>query len=247
MWGDYFDRELNDVFAIQGDLSLQIASVLKATVLPMEANGIRRRPTNDPRAYLLYVQAHDLFADADKPRPKLEKAEQLLEQAVARDQKFALAFALLSRTHTHLAEMYEPTPAHIEKAKQCVEQALRLEPDLPEAHIAMAQYLWQAQGVFGESDLSGALREFETALRGLPGSAELYTFIGRVQRKQGKWPEALANVEKAAALDPNTPNCWDFVMGTNLQMRRYPAALRANLERGFECAGASASAAAERA
>jgi Predicted integral membrane protein len=88
IWGDNFDRELNEVFAIQSDLALQIASALKATVLPMEASGVRKLPTHVPQAYLLYVQANDFFTDSDKPRHKLETAEQLLRQAVQRDPNF---------------------------------------------------------------------------------------------------------------------------------------------------------------
>src|SRR5262249_29466963 len=156
------DRDLNDILTIQGDLALQVASALKATVLPMEANGIRKRPTNDTQAYLLYVQADDLFADSDKPRAKLEKAEQALQQATARDPNFALAFALLSQVETVLGDEYEPKVAErFEKAKELADQALRLEPDLPEAHMAMGRYLWQGQRHIGELDLAGAARELE--------------------------------------------------------------------------------------
>jgi TolB-like protein/Tfp pilus assembly protein PilF len=229
IWGDKFDRELNDLFTIESDLALQIASALKATVLPMEALGIRRRPTHDAQAYLLFVQAKDLFADQEKPRAKLEKAEQLLQQANKRDPKFALAFALLSEVETIFADMYEPTAARLEleKAKAHAEQALRLEPDLPEAHVAMGRYLWQGQGHISERDLAGAMREFEIAQRSLPGSAELHSLIGRVQRPQGRWTECLAHLEKAAALDPNTPNGWDRLIGTNIYLRRYAAAIEA--------------------
>ena len=231
IWGDNFDRELNEVFAIQSDLALQIASALKATVLPMEASGVRKLPTYVTQAYLLYVQANDFFTDSDKPRHKLETAEQLLQKAVERDPNFALAFALLSQVETILGDDYQPAvAARFEEAKKLAEQALRLEPDLPEAHMAMGRYLWQGQGHVGEADLAGAAHEFQTALGSLPGSAELHSLLGRVQIQQGKWPEALANVERAAALDPNTAVRWQPVYETNLYMRRYPVALRA-LER----------------
>ncbi|MGI8438013.1 MAG: protein kinase domain-containing protein [Chthoniobacterales bacterium] len=224
IWADNFDRELNDVFAIESDLALEIASALKATVLPLEANGIRRRPTQDAQAYLLFVQANDLFADSEKPRAKLEKAEQFLQRAIGRDPKFALAVALLSQVETIVSDMYEPAPARLEKAEAHARGALRLEPDLPEAHMAMGRYLWQGLGHIGEPDLAGALHEFETAQRSLPGSAQLHDLIGRVQREQGKWSEALANLEKAAALDPNSPERWNRLYATNLWMRRYAAA-----------------------
>ena len=226
IWANSFDRDLDDVFAIQGDLALQIASALKATVLPMAATGIRQRPTNDRRAYLLYVQASDLFADTDRPRRKLEEAEHLLEEAIVRDPKFALAFSLLSQTETILADWHNMS-ARLERAKSLGEQALRLQPELPEAHIAMGRYLWQGQGRVGEADLAGALREFEIARRALPGSADIYNLIGRVERQTGRWEESLANVTRAAQLDPNTASRWDDVYSTNLWMRRYPAALEA--------------------
>lgn len=226
IWADNYDRDLNDIFGIQSDLALQIASALKATVLPMEANGIRQRPTNDARAYLLYVQAADLFADTDKPRRKLEEAEQLLQQAIARDPKFALAVSLFSQAKTILADWHDMA-ARLEPAKSLAEQALQLEPQLPEAHIALGRYLWQGQGHVGHADLGGALREFEIARRTLPGSAEIYNLIGRVQRQMGRWEESLANVTRAAQLDPNTASRWDDVYSTNLWMRRYPAALEA--------------------
>jgi serine/threonine-protein kinase len=226
IWADSFDRELAHVFAIQSDLSLQIASALKATVLPMEANGIRRRPTNNPQAYLLYVQANDLFADVEKPRSKMEKAEQLLEDVIKMDPNFALAFALLSQIETVFLD-YDPVPTRLEKARQRAEQALRLQPDLPEAHIAMGRHLWEGRENLGGRDLAAALGEFKIAQQSLPGDADLYTQIGRVQRQQGKWLEALGNLEKAAVLDPNTARGWDRLIGTNIWLRRYPAALQA--------------------
>ena len=227
IWATSFDRELNDVFAIQSDLSLEVASALKAAVLPMEASGIRRRPTNDPQAYLSYVQAQDLFADSGKPRAKLEKAEQLLQQAIARDPKFALAFALLSHVETILGDDYDRLPRQFQLAKSSAEQAVHLQPDSPEAHAALGRYLWQGQGHVGEMDLTGAAREYEIALRSLPGDAELHTQIGRLQRQQGKWPDSLAHAEKAAALDPNTALRWETLYATSIYMRRYPQALEA--------------------
>ena len=173
------------------------------------------------------MQAHDLFADVEKLRPKLEKAEQLLQQAIARDPQFAVAVALLAQVETILADMYDPTFARVEKARTLADQALRLQPDLPEAHMAMGRYLWQGQKYVGETDLSGALREFQTAQRSLPGNAEIYPLLGSIQRELGNWNGALASLEKAALLDPNTATSWDRLIGTYLAVRRYPAAMRA--------------------
>jgi TolB-like protein len=227
IWANSFDREINDIFGIQSDLAFQIASALKATVLPVEVNGIRRQATHDSQAYLWYVQASDIFADPDRVRAKLEKAEQLLQQAIERDPKFALAFALYSQIEAILTGVYDPTPERLQKTRALAEQAVALNSDLPQAHIAMGRYLWQAQGRFGTPDLAGARREFQIAQRTLPGSAELRSFIGRIQMQQGEWDEARANLEQAAALDPLTAERWNTLFGINFQTRRYSAALDA--------------------
>jgi serine/threonine-protein kinase len=227
IWADNFDREVSDVFAIQSDLSLQIASALKATLSPMESAGIKRQPTQDAQAYLLYVQANDLFAGHMKARMDLEKAEQLFEKAIGLDPQFALALAQLSQLETIFCGMYDPTTARLQKARTAAQEALRLQPDLPEAHMAMGRYYWQGQKHDGEMDLPAALQEFQKAESGLPGSAELQSVIARVKRQQGKWLESLAGLEKAASLDPNTGDRWHRIYYGNLALRRYPAAAKA--------------------
>src|SRR5205807_6549155 len=76
-------------------------------------------------------------------------------------------------------------------------EALRLQPDLPEAHLALGFSYY-----YGDRDYERALAEFEVAKRGLPNEAQAYMAIGAIQRRQGKWAESTANLEKAAELDP---------------------------------------------
>jgi TolB-like protein len=231
LWADNFDRELKDVLATQGDLALQIASALKATVLPMEANGIRRRPTTDSQAYLRYVQARDLLYSISKGGPKLAQVKQLLEEAIARDPKFALAIALLSEVETFLqSENEAERDVLLAAAKTHAEEALRLQPDLPEAHTAMGVYFWQGTEPGVDPDLDQALREFEIAQRNRPGNAENLYMIGRVQARQGNYKEAEVNLERAAALDPNTAERWNALYAIKTFSRKYAAASEA-LER----------------
>ena len=226
IWADNFDREITDVFAIQSDLALQVASALKATLSTRETESIKHQPTQNAQAYLLYVQANDLFAGYMKARPDLERAEQLFEKAISLDPQFALALAQLSQLETIFCG-YDPSPARVEKARATGQEALRLQPDLSEAHMAMGRYYWQGQKHDGEMDLAGALQEFQTAERGLPGNAEIKSVIARVERQQGKWLASLAGLEKAAALDPNTADRWHRVYYGNLALRRYAAAATA--------------------
>src|SRR5436189_5176957 len=96
IWAEDYDRELTDVFAIQTDLAQKIASALQAKLSPNEKARLDRRPTKDSDAYLLYVQAHDYATRPDRFRDSSLKAEELFEQAIKLDPKFAAAYAGLS-------------------------------------------------------------------------------------------------------------------------------------------------------
>jgi hypothetical protein len=92
---------------------------------------------------------------------------------------------------------FEPTPARREKARLNADESLRLQPNLPEGHLALGFSYY-----YGDRDYERALAEFEIAKRDLPNQAEAYFAIGAIQRRQGKWTESNANLNKAAALDP---------------------------------------------
>ena len=121
------------------------------------------------------------------------KAEPLFEQAIKLDPNFALAFASLSMVESWVYHSFDPTPGRREKARRNADEALRLQPDLPEGHLALGFSYY-----YGDRDYERALAEFEIARRGLPNESEAYLAIGAIQRRQGKWAESTANLEKAA-------------------------------------------------
>ena len=197
MWAEDYDRDLTDVFAIQTDLAQQIVRELQAKLSPMEKAQIERRPTENSEAYLAFMQGHEMFYRADKFRSNTEKAEQLFEKATQLDPNFARAFAALAWVHDWNYHDFDPTPARKEKAWTAAVEALRLQPNLPEAHLAMGFYYY-----YCERDYQAALNEFAIAKLSLPNSPEVYMAIGAIQRRQGKWKESTANLEKAASLSP---------------------------------------------
>jgi len=197
IWAEDYDRDLTDVFAIQTDLAQKIASALQAKLSPTEKARLDNRPTQNPDAYLLFVQAHDYATRMDIFRDTTLKAEPLFEQAIKLDPNFALAFAGLSMVESWLYHSSDPVPARREKARLNADEALRLQPDLPEGHLALGFSYY-----YGDRDYERALAEFEIAKRGLPNDAQAYLAIGSIQRRQGKWTESTANLERAAALDP---------------------------------------------
>jgi TolB-like protein/Flp pilus assembly protein TadD len=201
IWAEDYDRDLTDVFAIQTDLAQKIALALQAKLSPNEKERLDRRPTQDSDAYLLYIQAHNYANRPDRLRETSLKAEKLFEQAIKLDPKFAAAFAGLSMVQSWMYHESEPTPARREKARLNANEALRLQPDLPEGHLALGYSYY-----YGDRDYERALAEFEIAKRDLPNEADAYMAIGAIQRRQGKWAESNANFEKAASLDPKNAN-----------------------------------------
>src|SRR5437773_7175262 len=197
IWAEDYDRDLTDVFAIQTDLAQKIVYTLQAKLSPNEKARLDRQPTQDPDAYLLFVQAHDYANRTDMFHDTSLKAEPLFEQAIKLDPNFSLAYAGLSMLESWVYHSFDPLPARREKARLNADAALRLQPDLPEGHLALGFSYY-----YGDRDYQRALAEFEIAKRGLPNEAQAYMAIGAIQRRQGKWIESTANLEKAAALDP---------------------------------------------
>jgi serine/threonine-protein kinase len=197
LWAEDYDRDLTDVFAIQTDLAQKIVRELQAKLSPAEKAQIERKPTENGEAYLTFVQAHDLFTRPDKFRADTEKAEQLFEQATRLDPDFAEGFAGLAWVHDWMYHTFDPTPARKEKARAAAARAVQLQPELPEAHLALGFYHY-----YCERNYEAALNEFAIAKRSLPNSAEVYMAIGAIERRQGKWAESTANLEKAASLSP---------------------------------------------
>ncbi len=197
IWAEDYDRELTDVFAIQSDLAQKIAGELRAKLSPTEKAQIERKPTENSEAYLAFVEGHNLLTRPDRLRADTEKTEQLFEKATRLDPNFARAFAALAWVDDWMYHSFDPTPVRRAKAQAAAEEALRLEPDLPEAHLALGFYHY-----YCERNYQSALDEFAIARKSLPNSADVYLAIGAIQRRQGKWAESTANMEKAASVSP---------------------------------------------
>src|SRR5438094_7478681 len=196
IWAEDYDRDLTDVFAIQTDLAKKITGELQAKLSPAEKAQMERKPTENGEAYLAFVQANNLGC-ALEDFDKLKQSEQLYERAIQLDPNFALALARSSLVQSWLVHTYDPTRGRREKARTLAERALQLQPDLPEAHLAVGFSYY-----YGDNNYDAALREFEIAQRGLPNESDAYLAIGVIQRRQGKWAESTANLEKAVSLNP---------------------------------------------
>ena len=219
IWAEDYDRDLTDVFAIQTDLAQKIASALQAKLSPTEKARLDNRPTQNPDAYLLFVQAHDYANRTEMFHDASLKAEPLFEQAIKLDPNFALAFAGLSMVESWIYHSFDPTEGRRQKARLNADEALRLQPDLPEGHLALGFSYY-----YGDRNYERALAEFEIARQGLPNDAQAYMAIGAIQRRQGKWAESTANLEKAASLDPKGTNILINLASSHIALRNFETA-----------------------
>jgi len=221
LWAQVYDRELTDVFAIQSELAQEIASALKATLSPGEQERIERKPTQNGDAYLLYLEAHEIFGRPDRHHDDVARVELLYEKAIQLDPTFALAQARLSHLQSWTFYAIEPLPARAQKARAGANEAIRLQPDLPESHLAMGYVHY-----YVDRDYDAALNELAVARRGLPNDAGVFRAMAAIQRRQGKWDESSASYAKAVSLDPKDPILLENMGMNYLAVRDYATAAR---------------------
>src|SRR3989440_7972424 len=141
LWADRYDRPLDDVFAIQTEIAKAVADQLQAKLSPAEKAAIEQPPTADLVAYDRYLRSKKLLTQIsfDALIDNVRKGIRLLEQAVAHDSSFYLAYCQLARAHDNLYFFgADHTPVRIAQAKRALEKALLLAPERGEAHLAAA-------------------------------------------------------------------------------------------------------------
>jgi serine/threonine-protein kinase len=219
LWGNTYDRELADVFAIQSEIAQAIAQQLQARLSPIENAAIAKAPTKDVVANDLYVRAKRLRDLANDPgaKPSLLEAVRLLQEAIARDPQFLLAYCLLARTHTDLYwGGFDHTDARRELANNVLQTAERIQPGAGEIHQVRADYFYH-----GFRDYQQARRELDLARQTLPNEASIYFQIGAIDRRQARWEEAIRNFNRAVELDPRNLVIAEEAGFTNVGTRRF--------------------------
>ena len=220
LWAQSYDRDLNDVFAIQTEIAKAIAEQLQAKLLPTEKAAIEKRPTNDLVAYDLYARARELVANVTDPattQQKLVGAIALLQEAVARDPQFVVAWCALSRLHARMYTAgYDRTSERLQQGLAALEAASRYDADSGELHAARGYYYYESA-----RDYERALKELVIAREKLPNSAEVLELSGYVQRRAGQWEEATRSLERAVELDPRNVQPLQQLALTYQPQRRY--------------------------
>ena len=221
IWANRYDRTLVDSLGLQGELASEIAEKLRATLSEDEKAQTITKPTRNADAYVFYLRAKQISQNPDTLLEDYKTAEQLYNQAIELDPDFALAHARLASLCAEVFRYYEPTESWRTKARAEAETALRLQPNLAEAHFALGQCIY-----WMDQDYDRALEQFEIASRLSPSNADTRRLIAAIERRQGKWQQALEAYEKVAEVDPQNPNTARELMYTNSSMRRWPEAAR---------------------
>ena len=194
LWAETYDRQLTDIFSIQSDVALQIAASLRAELSRDEETRVRRQPTGDVRAYQSFQRGRQLYIQYTPE--SLTSAIEFYDRAIALDPSFALALANKALAYTELAEVGALAPDVAYRcAMQAASTALRLDPDLGEAHSSMGFI----KGVH-EFDWSGA--ELKRALELSPSNSDTYMMYGRFCAALTRFDDAIALQERAHELDP---------------------------------------------
>src|SRR2546426_8358360 len=200
LWAEIYDRRLTDIFAVESDIAKTIAETLQAKLTGSEKTAISKEPTANTEAYELYHKGRSLWEK--RSGDNIPKAIAFYEEAIARDPNYALAYAGLSSAYIIL-----PFWAGVDrldassKAKDAALKALRLDPNLAEAHLALGKGLF-----FSEIDLPGALREYQRAVELQPNDATAHHWLcNDALAALGRFEEAIAQGKRAVELDPLSP------------------------------------------
>ncbi|MFC1604448.1 protein kinase [Planctomycetota bacterium] len=201
VWAQTYDNDMSEVFQVQSDLAERVAQALDITLLEQERKELQARPTQNIEAYECYLRGNEYRWTGAFHKKNLRIAIQMYEKAVELDPTFALAYAQLSRAHLSTYWRYydrsEEREGRLARAKEAVDKALQLNPNLAEVRMALGHYYYQ-----GLLDYDRALEQFAIARKSQPNSSDILSWIGYVQRRQGNFEQALANIKKASELDP---------------------------------------------
>jgi serine/threonine-protein kinase len=222
VWADHYDARTEDLFDVEGQIGERVAAALEVALGARERKSISARPTENFEAYSYYLRGEALRSAEEDAVHNTPRAIEMFERAVALDPKFALAYARLAKAHSSLyGANTDRTAKRLDLMRSAAETAVRLDPELPEAHIALGFYYF-----LGPRDFDRALAEYAIAAAQQPGSSELYANRGNLLRRMGRLGEAVANLERASELDPRSAGISFGVANIYGAMRNYADALR---------------------
>jgi tetratricopeptide (TPR) repeat protein len=220
LWAESYNRNLDDIFAVEGEVAQNIASALNAKLTGVEEQQLAQKPTNNPAAYDAYLRG---IGTIHEPTEKgLNVAVHSFEEAVRLDPQFALAWAELSRAHSMIYFHYiDRSDARRTDAEKSMAEAVRLQPQLPETQLAKADFKYWV-----ELDYRGARDLFQQLHVSWPSNADIVQDLGWDLARLGEWEKSAEYLDKAIGLNPRDLYLRKSAVGGRLAMRDFATALR---------------------
>jgi TolB-like protein/class 3 adenylate cyclase/Tfp pilus assembly protein PilF len=221
VWATSLDRPLADVFAVQSEVAMNIAGQLQAKLSSAEAAAIKEKPTNDLIAYDRFTRAKNLIEStvfSAREKQSLFEATRLLDEAVARDPSFLRALCQLARVHDKIYILgLDHSPARVALADEVINQAVAINRDAGDVHLAQANHLYCAY-----LDYDMARRELAIATSLLPNDPTCYELAGFIDRRTGDWEGSAHQLAKALQLDPRNVYLLQQLSVTFEHVRHFP-------------------------
>jgi len=197
VWADSYDRQMEDLFAIQADVAKAVAQALKVALAPIELDRIEKKPTLNPRAYNYYLQGREEYWSGGYTKESMQLAIRMFEKALEADSNFALAYAGLSDCYSSFVSFgVDPKKSWLEKAEKTGLKALALDPDLAEAHRALSRLYWT------EGKTEDAIQEAEEVVKANPNYGEAWRLLGAWYIWTGQYPKAESALMRALEVKP---------------------------------------------
>jgi adenylate cyclase len=198
LWASQFDKNLNDIFAVQSQISTAVASQLKVRLQDSERRNLEKKPTRSTEAYNDFLRGVELYRE--EKEDSVRRAAGLFEKATKLDSSFARAYVGMANCDLWLAELgLEPREVSLPTAKGLLQRALELDPDLPEAHASLSELL------MNEGTEPQAEAEARRAVELNPSLPDPYYLLSEQAASKGEADEMIRFIEKAYRLDPLRP------------------------------------------
>ena len=201
VWADSYDRQMEDLFAIQAEVAKEVAQALKVTLAPPELVMIEKKPTLNVQAYNYYLQGREYYWTGYNTMDGLQRATMMFEKALEADSDFALAYAGLSDCYSTYVQLgIDLKKSWLEKAEKAGSKALALEPNLAEAHRSLSRLYM----IEGKSEK--AIHEAEAAVKANPNYGEGWRLLGQWYVFTGQYVKAESALKRALEVKPTDPN-----------------------------------------
>ena len=209
VWADSYDRQMEDLFAIQADVAKSVAQALKVVLAPAEVERIEKKPTMNVQAYNYYLQGREYyFGGGSSTKKGLELSTKMFEKALEADSDFALAYAGLSDCYSSYVMFgVDPKRSWLEKAEKAGLKALALDPNLAEAHRSLSRLYWT------EGKTEKAIQEAEEAVKANLNYGEAWKLLGAWYSYTGQYPKAESALMKALEVKPTEPSLFGAFIG----------------------------------